>query len=406
MSTRQILHVDLDAFYASVEALDDPNLRGKPVLVGGRSKRGVVAAASYEARRFGARSAMAMVEALRLCPDAIVVPARFSRYAELSEQVFAIYARYTPLVEPLSIDEAFLDVTASRSLFGDGETIARRIKDEVQREVKLTASAGVAPSKFVAKIASDLRKPDGLVVVEEDEVAEFLEPLPIERMWGVGPKSAPRLHALGLRTFGDLVRAGPARLEASLGAWGREIHAFAQGIDHRPVVPEHNAKSIGAEDTYEEDLVVGKALQVPLLSQAARVARRLHEAGLVAQVVVVKLKYTDFVVQSRRRRLREPADDTDTIYEAARALLAEFETERRRVRLTGISVADLSQGPPPRTLFPDPVREKRRALETAVLAVQNRFGEESLTRAALQQRRDNPALRNDPSLRDALRRKR
>jgi DNA polymerase IV len=234
---RTILHIDMDAFFASVEQRDDASLRGRPVLVGGPTRRGVVAAASYEARRFGARSAMPMAEAMRLCPDAVVVPARHGRYVDVSAQVFAVFHRFTPLVEGLSVDEAFLDVTRSRSLFGGGEVIARRIKDLIRDELSLTASAGVAPVKFAAKIASDLRKPDGLVVVPQ-EVAVFLAPLPLERMWGVGPKAAARLREAGLATIGDLAAASQPRLAALLGdALAAHVRGLAQGEDPRPVVP-------------------------------------------------------------------------------------------------------------------------------------------------------------------------
>src|SRR5271169_828831 len=206
----------MDAFYASVEQRDDPALRGKPVIVGGRSRRGVVLAASYEVRPFGVRSAMPMAEALRRAPHAVVVPPRREAYAQASESAFAVFHRYTPLVEPLSLDEAFLDVTASQSLFGDGEQIAAAIRRDIRQELQLVASAGVAPSKFVAKVASDLGKPDGLLVVRAGEEAAFLAPLPIERMWGVGPKTAPKMHALGYRTLGDLTRASTEQLESVL----------------------------------------------------------------------------------------------------------------------------------------------------------------------------------------------
>src|SRR5690606_17777249 len=247
---RKILHVDMDAFFASVEQRDDPRLRGKPVVVGGASRRGVVAAASYEAREFGVRSAMPMAEALRRCPRLIVVPPRGDRYGEVSARVFDVFHAYTPLVEGLSIDEAFLDVTASRSLFGDGPTIARRIKQDVLDATGLTCSAGVAPCKFVAKIASDMEKPNGLTVVAGD-VAAFLAPLPIERMWGIGPKTAPTLRRLGYATLGDLARADPAALERALGSWGPEVRELARGNDPRDVVPDREAKSIGAECTYD-----------------------------------------------------------------------------------------------------------------------------------------------------------
>jgi len=378
----------MDAFYASVEIRDDPRLAGKPVLVGGAKRRGVVLAASYEARKFGPRSAMSMAEAMRLCPQALVVPPRHERYAEVSRSVFAIFERYTPLVEGLSVDEAFLDVTESRSLFGDGETIARAIKGDIKAELGLTASAGVAPSKFVAKIASDLRKPDGLVVVPDGGVAAFLAPLPIERMWGVGPKTAPRLHALGLRTFGDLVATDPRALDSMLGSWGRHVRELALGVDPREVEPDRAAKSVGHEETYEEDLVTAADIERTLLRHASRVAQRLLEAGLAGNVVVVKLKYADFTLRTRRITLPEPVSDTTSIFTAAQGLLREFEVGP--VRLTGVSLSGLVEmgadgGAGQRKLFEDAQDVRRgqfQRVEEVVRAIGQRFGE-GVTRAAL-----------------------
>jgi DNA polymerase-4 len=303
---RQILHVDMDAFYASVEQRDAPSLRGKPVLVGGRSQRGVVLAASYEARPFGVRSAMSMREALIRCPGAIVVAPRMARYSEVSGEVFSILRSFTPLVEGLSLDEAFLDVTASVSLFGSGRAIAARIKELIFQETGLRASAGVAPSKFVAKIASDLHKPDALVEVEPHDVPAFLARLPIERMWGVGVKTAPKLHDAAIHTLGDLAESDARTLERVLGTWGLDAQALARGIDPRPVVPDRSAKSVGAEATFEVDISDRTRLERHLLDQAARVARRLCRQGLQGRIVVVKLKYADFTVKSRRMALSAP----------------------------------------------------------------------------------------------------
>lgn len=373
----------MDAFFASVEQLDDPTLRGRPVVVGGSVRRGVVAAASYEVRKFGVRSAMPMAEAMRRCPEAVIVTPRMARYSEVSARVFAIFRRFTPLVEGLSVDEAFLDVTASRSLFGEGEVIARRIKDAVREEIGLTASAGVAPSKFVAKIASDLQKPDGLVVVREGEVREFLAPLPVERMWGVGPRASDTLRAAGFRTIGDLAASTPAVLERFLGSWGAHVHELANGIDERPVVVDGEAKSIGAEETFDVDVHTTRELEKHLLAQSARVAERLQHERLSGSVVVVKVKYRDFQVRTRQKALPEPVDDTDSIYEVARELLGRFPDVRRGVRLTGVSVAHLSSGPPPKTLFPDERRARRHKLEATVTELRARLGNPLLTRASL-----------------------
>ena len=380
---RAILHVDMDAFYASVEQRDDPSLRGRPVVVGGQSRRGVVAAASYEARPFGVHSAMPMGEALRRCPDAVVVPPRMRRYAEVSAQIFAIFRRYTPLVEGLSLDEAFLDVTASRSLFGEADTIARRIKESIRAELDLTASAGVAPCKFVAKVASDLRKPDGLVVVAESEASELRATLPIERMWGIGQKTAPRLRASGFATIGDLARAESRVLEGLLGKWGAEVQLLARGLDDREVTPGLAAKSVGAEETYEDDLTSLADIERCLLDQSARVASRLVHEGLSADVVVVKLKDSAFRLFTRRVTLPEPVADTDSIFDAARSLVARFPLQGRRFRLTGVSVAGLRDGPPAPTLFRDAVAERRRKVEQLTADVVDRFGALGLTRAAL-----------------------
>jgi DNA polymerase-4 len=328
-----------------------------------------------------------MAEALRRAPDAIVVPPRREAYAHASEQVFAVFLRYTPLVEPLSLDEAFLDVTASQSLFGDGEAIARAIKQAVRAELSLTASAGVAPSKFVAKIASDLRKPDGLVVVRPDEVAAFLRPLPIERMWGVGPKTAPKMRELGLRTLGDLADASDGRLERILGSRGPHSARLARGEDDRDVVPDGTARSIGAEETYEEDLLTADAIGATLLDHAIRVARRLVRADLRARTVTVKIKYADFSIRSRSVTLPDAVQDTDAIHRAALECLARVPLQQRRVRLTGVSVSGIESGPPAPRLFRDAAAERRRALEEVTARIAERFHDEgAVTRASLVRR--------------------
>ena len=383
-----VLHVDMDAFYASVEQRDAPELRGLPVIVGGASRRGVVLAASYEVRPFGVRSAMPMAEALRLAPHARVVPPRRDAYARASEEAFEIFRRYTPLVEAISLDEAFLDTTASEALFGDGEATARAIKRDVRAEVELTASAGVAPCKFVAKIASDLRKPDGLVVVRPGEVPEFLAPLPIERMWGVGPKTAPRVRALGYRTLGDLARASDEALERTLGAHGVDMARLARGEDPRVVVADGAARSVSAEETYEEDLVGAGPVAATLLEHAARVARRLLRADLWGRTVTIKIKYADFALRSRSVTLPEPVQDTDAIHRAAVELLARVPLQGRRVRLTGVGVSGLSVGAPAPALFRDEAAEKRRALEALTVRIAERFGDEhAVVRGSLVRKR-------------------
>jgi DNA polymerase-4 len=379
---RTVIHFDMDAFFASVEQLDDPDLRGKPVLVGARSRRGVVTAASYEARPTGVRSAMSMVEALRRCPEAVVVPPRRARYSELSGRIFEVFRRYTPLVEGLSVDEAFLDVTGSKVLFGDGPEIARRIKEDVRSEVGLTGSAGVAPNKFVAKIASDLDKPDGLTIVPSDGAAEFLAPLPLERMWRVGPKARVKLRAAGLQTIGDLARADVSTLEQLLGSWGPVARELARGIDERPVVVGAPPKSIGTEATFEQDLKTVDALLKPILRQSMQVADRLVNKGLWAQVVTLKIKYGDHRIRTRQARLPRAVADTDAIFQTVSDLLSRFEALDSGVRLTGVSVSSLTKLPDAE-LFPDVERERRERLAATTRALRERFGSASLTRASL-----------------------
>jgi DNA polymerase-4 len=379
---RTVIHFDMDAFFASVEQLDDPDLRGRPVLVGARSRRGVVAAASYEARPSGVRSAMSMVEALRRCPDAIVVPPRRGRYFELSAKVFEVFRRYTPLVEGLSLDEAFLDVTGSRSLFGDGPEIARRIKNDVRAETGLTGSAGVAANKFIAKIASDLHKPDGLTVVPADSAAEFLRPLPLERMWRVGPKARLRLRDAGLRTIGDLARADVRTLEQLLGSWGPVARDLARGLDDRAVVVGVPPKSLGSESTFERDLTSTEMLLKPILEQSMLLADRLVSKGLWTRVVTLKIKYADHRIRTRQIRLPQAVADTDAIFQAATELLARFDALGSGVRLTGVSVSSLTTLPDAE-LFPDADRARRERLAVTTGALRERFGTASLTRASL-----------------------
>jgi len=379
---RTVIHFDMDAFFASVEQLDNPNLRGKPVLVGARSRRGVVTAASYEARPTGVGSAMSMVEALRRCPEAIVVPPRRARYSELSSRVFEVFRRYTPLVEGLSVDEAFLDVTGSRALFGDGPEIARRIKQDVSSEIGLTGSAGVAPNKFVAKIASDMDKPDGLTVVPPDGGAEFLAPLPLERMWRVGPKARVKLRAAGLQTIGDLARADVRTLQHLLGSWGPVARDLARGLDERPVVVGLPPKSLGSETTFEHDLTTAEALLKPILRQSMQVADRLVNKGLWAQVVTLKIKYGDHRIRTRQVRLSRGVADTDAIFEAAGDLLTRFDALDTGVRLTGVSVSSLTKHPDAE-LFPDEERARRERLAATTRALRERFGAAGVTRASL-----------------------
>ena len=378
-TARAILHVDMDAFYASVEQRDDPALRGRPVIVGGSARRGVVLAASYEVRPFGVRSAMPMARALRLAPDAVIVSPRHDAYADASARVFEILESVTPLVEPLSLDEAFLDVTGSRALFGAPAEIARRLRARIADEVGLPASAGIAEVKLVAKIASDLAKPNGQVEVPPGGGAAFLAPLPVSRLWGVGPKSARTLAAMELETVGDIARRDPAALERRLGPSGRSLWEQANAIDPRPVIPDRDAKSIGAEDTFDEDLSAADALASRIHAQALRVAHRLRHAGVRARTVQLKLKRADFTLITRRATLDEPTDDGQLLYRTAAALLAR--EPARPTRLTGVSAQNLVAANAPQLGMFAPPPTAAQALNRALDAIADRFGAGTVTTA-------------------------
>ena len=367
---RGIIHVDMDAFYASVEQRDQPELAGKPVIVGGHPRRGVVLAASYEVRPFGVRSAMPMAEALRRAPGAIVVSPRFSAYLAASEEVFAIFGGFTPLVEPLSLDEAFLDVTASRGLFGEAAAIATAIRAEIARRLRLPASAGIAAVKFVAKIASDVAKPNGQCEVAAADTRSFLAALPIGRLWGVGRKTEVALKQLGLHTIGNLAGSDPERLERRFPG-ARHWWELSQGIDPREVVPDRAAKSIGAEDTFDEDHEP-EELPPHIHAHAERVARRLRRAEVKARVLQLKVKLSDFTIITRRTTLDEPTDDGQTIYRAALALLGRV-TIPGRVRLTGVSAHELGSGASQLGLFAAPPSRATR-LNAALDRIADRFG--------------------------------
>ena len=380
-SSRTILHCDLDAFFASVEQLDDPELRGRPVLVGGTGPRGVVAAASYEARVFGCRSAMPTAQALRLCPEAVCVPGRGARYSELSRRFMAILESVSPLVQPLSLDEAFVDVTGSRRLLGEGRVIAEDVRRRTHDEIGLVVSIGVAPNKFVAKIASDLEKPDALVVFEEEGLARRLAPLPIERMWGIGPRSLPRFHAAGIRCFGDLQAMDPDRLASRFGESCRRFHGLAHGNDDRAVVPERTAKSIGQERTFAENLSDREAIESILLGEVEQVSERLRRSGARARTVTVKIRFGDFETISRSRTLREPTDLTMLIWDQARELFREWARSGfQSVRLIGCSVSGFDRDAQA-SLFEDPEARQASRVDAVTDAIHARFGGRSISRA-------------------------
>lgn len=370
----------MDAFYAAVEQRDRPELRGRPVIVGGLSHRGVVSTASYEARPFGVHSAMPMEQARKLCPQAVFLPPDFQRYSEASARIMEVFSRFSPTVEPLSLDEAFLDLTGTEGLFGPPEAAAQTLKEEVRNATAgLTVSVGVAPCKFVAKVASDLQKPDGLTVVRPGEVLSFLAPLEVQRLWGVGPKTLPLLHRLGLFTMGDVATADAGWLERRLGSLGPHLHALSRGEDDREVLPERDAKSIGAEETFETDVVGSAAILPHLRHSAGRVARQLRKEGLVAAGIRVKLKTASFRLGTRQATLQRPTDSEHELFRLAEALLPEFDLSAP-MRLVGLAAFHLTQagvGGAQPTLFEDREQERRRTLEKTVDALRERFGKDA-----------------------------
>jgi DNA polymerase-4 len=380
---RAILHIDMDAFYASVEERDRPELKGKPLIVGGTGGRGVVAAASYAVRRFGVHSAMPMREALRRCPEAIVVHPRMARYQEISQQVFAIFHEFTPLVEGLSLDEAFLDVTASQRLLGGPEVIGAEIRRRIARQTGLTASVGVAPNKLLAKIASDLNKPDGMCRIDAGNLREILDPLPIHKLFGVGRKTLPTVLEAGIRTFGDARVATDEVLWRAFGKHGKAMRDRASGLDDRPVEPDREEKSISAEETYDTDIRAASELQAQLVHLADRTASRLRAQKLLAGRVSVKIRRADFTTYTRQRSLEPPTQDTAIMSAAAQALLGAWLASQPRaaVRLLGVGVSDL-QSLRQSDLFSDPLPDAGSRLDSAVDGIRGRFGEGLLTRAS------------------------
>ncbi len=380
---RAILHIDMDAFYASVEERDRPELKGRPLIVGGMGGRGVVAAASYAVRRFGVRSAMPMREALRRCPQAVCVQPRMARYREISDQVFAIFHDFTPLVEGLSLDEAFLDVTSSRQLKGPAQDIGAQIRRRIAGETGLTASVGIAPNKLLAKIASDLNKPDGMCRIGADNVFDILDGLPIEKLFGVGPRTLPAMHAAGILRFGDLRKAGDEVLRRLFGRHAQSMRDRASGIDDRPVEPNREEKSISAEETFAADIRGAASLQVHLLRLADRTASRLRAHGLCAGTVNVKIRRGDFTTFTRQRALGRPTQDTAVVSAAARALLEEWLAAQPHapVRLLGVGVSGLHAAQQA-DLFADAPGQVSR-LDRAIDGIRGRFGPAMLTRASL-----------------------
>ncbi len=370
---RYIMHVDMDAFFASVEQLDHPEYRGKPVIVGGLSGRGVVSTCSYEARKFGVHSAMPMVTAHRLCPQAIYVQGRYGRYTEVSQQIRAIFREFSPLVEPLSIDEAFLDVTGMEKLVGDVTKLPAKIKAAIKERTGLTASVGLAPNKFLAKLASDLQKPDGLVIITADRAAEFIAPLPVGKVFGLGSRSTEALAHIGVMTIGDLAHCNPASLKPILGKQAEEIRNRALGLDDRPVIPDEERKSLGREVTLEQDVVGREECLAILWDICQQVGWRLRSSGLWGYTVTLKIKTAKFQLLTRSRTLEEPVQLDEDLREQI-ILLSRQWSFREPVRLLGVMVSHLSREGTTSLGFNQDEKKQKRA--AALDALKQRFGEQ------------------------------
>ena len=384
--SRRIIHLDMDAFYASVEVLDDPSLKGRPVIVGGDFRRGVVSAASYEARAFGVHSAQPIATARRLCPQGVFLPVRMARYQEISKNIFSLFRLFTPLVEPVSIDEAFLDITASTRLFGSPEEMAQRIKAIIQENTGLSLSAGVAPNKFLAKIASDLQKPDGLTVVPPDGIQGFLDPLPIKRLWGVGEATRKALARFNVSTIGDLGRLPLSLLEKRFGEHGRRLYELARGMDDREVQTDHEVKSVGQEETFDADLLELDLLKKALLSLAQRVTRRMRRSGFAGRTITLKVKYQDFRQITRSLTLPETTNDGRNVYRQVCGLLSKTEAGLRPIRLLGISVSHPDRPGQSQQLSifnSETLPASGNSLNRALDVIQEKFGSQAVRPAAL-----------------------
>lgn len=383
---RTILHVDMDAFFASIEQRDLPELKGKPVLVGGKGPRAVVAAASYEARKFGCRSAQPMAIALRKCPEAIIAKPRMSRYSEISQQIFRILDDFSPLVEPLSVDEAFVDVTGSRRILGSPRQIAEKIRKRILDETYLTASVGVAPNKFLAKLASDMDKPDGLTIIERDGIPQAIAGLAISRMWGVGPVTEKKLLGMGVKTFGDLQSLPIDELIKHFGSQGEKLHHLSRGDDSRLVTPEQSIKSISQEVTFDEDVADAEKVRDVLLSQVEKVSVRLRKAQLRARTITVKIRFGNFQTITRSMTLNEPSDQTDRLWRETRKLFDKWvKNNFQPVRLIGMGASLPSEQEAQQMqmgLFADKENDRSKRLDETTDAIRNKFGLDAIHRGA------------------------
>lgn len=414
------MHVDMDAFFASIEQLDHPEYKGHPVIVGGLSSRGVVATCSYEARKFGVHSAMPISRAKKLCPDGIYVYPRMDRYKEVSHQIFSIMKEFTPYIEPLSIDEAFLEVSGMSTMYSGPKALGRAIKDRVYEQTGLIISAGLAPNKFLAKLASDLDKPDGLVVIPYGREKEILAPLPIKRIWGVGPHTEKRLKAGGFHLMRHIQALPDERsLIPIVGNQARRIWELANGIDERPVETDRKIQSIGAEETYEEDLVDGSAIELEFRYFANRLSKRLRKRNLLGLTVSIKVRYDDFTTVSRQKRLDSPSDHEHVFFETAlllwNKLMQDKTTEQPKgtifidppgpIRLLGLTVSGLDEEVPMQdSLFESPQNENENKLAGVLDSLESKFGENAVMSGALWQRfhGENGARRKRSELKAAV----
>jgi len=372
----------MDAFFASVEQRDHPELRGKPVLVGGDGPRGVVAAASYEARRFGVHSAMPSAIAKRLCPQAIFVSGSYSNYRAVSNQVFEIFERFTPVIQPLSIDEAFLDVTGTDRIFDSPRSIAEQIRALVKAELNLTCSVGVAPNKFLAKLASDMNKPDGIMVIEQHRIHAILDPMPASAIPGVGPATMKQLSRLGVRTIGDIRKLPAATLRAKLNDYGDRLHQYANGIDDRPVRLDREAKSISHEHTFEQDLKDPEDVRAIIARQSEDVAYRVRKHKRYARTITIKVRFGDFETVTRSTTLDRPTDSTTEIHRAARELFDRWAAAYRPVRLIGVGASQLTEQADNAGLFEQQTNETQRTVDRVGDEIINRFGKDAVRRAS------------------------
>jgi DNA polymerase-4 len=375
---RSILHLDMDAFFAAVEQREEPSLRGKALLIGHDGPRGVVATASYEAREYGCHSAQPMAVAKRMCPHAVVLPVRMHLYRQASDRVFDILGGFSPVVEPLSIDEAFIDLTGTERLLGEPEAVARRIKERIRSELKLTASVGLAPNKFLAKLASDMNKPDGLTVIREQDADRILPPLPVTKIWGVGNATAERMRTYGIRTIGDLRQKPEAWLRQFFGSEADRYWRLSRGLDDRPVVTDENAKSIGHEQTFETDVADPEEIRRVMLDQVEQVAARLRRHAMLARGVSLKIRFGDFQTVSRSTTLPRPTDATSELWEAARGVFDHWPFQP--VRLIGVTAERLTRGPGQLHMFEDPEHERQKKLDAVADRINRRFGKRSIRR--------------------------